>query len=108
MFGVFKNVFWLEEGKGVTKREHFFSLTSHLEDRVLATTQHLGADIIDIASKLRNMLKENELALSRAEKIRLIKALNKAKVKAFLGGTGDYYRVFRSLDSISSDVLRLI
>jgi len=64
--------------------------------------------IVDAASQLCSMLREDEVSLTTAEKLRVMKSLTKAKVRAFIGGTSDNYKTFKTLDSISSDLVQLL
>ena len=74
----------------------------------LALLEHEEGKLVDTASKLRNQLRRNHCNLSHDEKVRIVKALNKAKVRALMGGTDESFSKFRSLDSISSDVVSLL
>ena len=67
-----------------------------------------GNDTIDTAARLRNLLRQRGCSLSSEEKVRVVRALNKAKVRALMGGTSESYSLFSSLDSISSDVVSLL
>ena len=64
--------------------------------------------VIDAASQLRTMLKGEELSLSMSEKVRVIKSVTRAKVRAFMGGNQDSYKTFKTLDGISSDLVQLL
>lgn len=64
--------------------------------------------VIDAASQLRNMLKGEHLSLSMNEKVRVLKSVTRAKVRAFMGGNADGYRTFKTLDTISSDLVQLL
>jgi len=63
---------------------------------------------VDKAARLRNNLRRNACELSHDDKIRIVKALNKAKVKALMKGTQESFSEFASLNSISSDVVLLL
>jgi hypothetical protein len=64
--------------------------------------------VVDAAAQLRNMLKTDEVSLTMAEKVRIIKSISKAKVRALMSGTKDNYRTFKVLDTISSDLVQLL
>lgn len=101
MFGMLKVLFGgSEEGAGKVNGEVVMALEMAVEKNDTA--------VIDKAANLRNQLRRNGYSLSRAEKVRIVKALNKAKVTAIMGGTPESYSVFRNLDSISSDVVQLL
>jgi len=74
----------------------------------MALLEHEENNLVDSASRLRNQLRRHQCELSHDEKVRIVKALNKAKVRALMGGTDDSFSRFRSLDSISSDVVALL
>ena len=65
-------------------------------------------DAVDSAARLRNLLRKESSSLTHDERVRIVKALNKAKVRALMQGTTEAYSAFRSLDSISSDVVTLL
>jgi len=67
-----------------------------------------GNDVVDTAGRLRMLLRQRSCSLSNEEKVRVVRALNKAKVRALMGGTSESYSLFSSLDSISSDVVSLL
>ncbi|MFH1393339.1 MAG: hypothetical protein ABII71_06325 [Candidatus Micrarchaeota archaeon] len=91
-----------------TIRSRFIGLTSELEGSMPADFNCRCDRLIDVAMELRNMLKAEELALSRKEKVDVVKMLTRAKVKAFMLGTPHSFDTFRALDSISSDVIGLL
>jgi len=89
-------------------RTEFLSVASHFESIINSDTPSNYA-VVDVARKIRNMLKRGDAELEKSDKIRLIKAMNKAKVRTLLqNGNGESYRIFRSLDSITNDLLTLI
>lgn len=63
-------------------------------------------NVVDTARDLRDALVCATEEIKRSEKIRLLKLLNKAKVRALLRGDTEGYRIFSALDSIGSDLLR--
>ncbi|MEW6036082.1 MAG: hypothetical protein AB1529_05700 [Candidatus Micrarchaeota archaeon] len=64
--------------------------------------------VVDAASQLRTLLREEELSLTMGEKLRVLKSVTKAKVRAFMGGPSDNYRTFKTLDAISGDLVQLL
>ena len=67
-----------------------------------------NGDMVDRAARLRNNLRRNCSGISHDDKIRIVKALNKAKVRALMGGTDESFSAFTCLNSISSDVVQLL
>jgi hypothetical protein len=109
MFGILKSVFGMGEGRGGSDKKNLFSLAGELEYLLLSENICMGySNVVDTASRLRNVLRGPGLRLTRAEKIHILKLINKAKVKALFGGTPDCYRSFVSLDSISNDMLTFL
>ncbi len=102
MFGI-KNLFGLG---GEDATESRSDLINALETAEFSGTACSG--IVDNAARLRNILRQQGMVLSRAEKVRIVKALNKAKVRALMHGGHECFGAFRSLDSISSDVVQLL
>ena len=101
------NVFGNFLGQKNYEKTEFLSVTSHLES--IINSDIPSSYTVDVARKIRNMLKRGDVELEKSDKIRLIKTMNKAKVRALLqSGAGDSYRIFRSLDSITNDLLTLI
>jgi hypothetical protein len=101
MFGILKNIFGFEEAKYDMKGD----VVSALESAVSASNCN---GVLNQAESLRNQLRSNSRPLTNDEKVRIVKALNKAKVRALMGGTTESYTAFRNLDSISSDVVQLL
>jgi len=97
-------------GDGLTsKKRKVLGLTAELEQFMPMDVDGCRCDrLVDLAVELRNMLKIEELSLSRREKIKVLKMLNKAKVRSFMLGTTHSIGVFRTLDSISNDVVELL
>ncbi len=112
MIETLKSIFTSEDP--ALKRKRFFGLTKELEDAVdngsICIGEGCGCDsAIDTAKKLRSLLlREHDMQLQRSDKVRLIKAINRAKVRALLAGTNDGRRTFSHLDSISGDVVQLL
>ncbi|HSB47836.1 MAG TPA: hypothetical protein VLD37_07530 [Candidatus Bilamarchaeum sp.] len=85
----------------VSKRE-LMGLSSELA----LNTGH--ADVVDAASHLYALLKTQEVSLSMAEKLKVLKSVTKAKVRAFMRGPEDDYKTFKTLDTISNDLVQLL
>jgi hypothetical protein len=101
MFGIITKILGRNEGEAEAD-------SNAVEALELALLQHGNNNVVDKASRLRNQLRRHNCNLSHEDKVRVVKALNKAKVKALMGGTNESYSIFRSLDSISSDVVTLL
>jgi hypothetical protein len=99
MFGILKNMFGKEERPCMRS-----DVVSALETAVM----QMDEVVVDRAATLRNHLRSCNAKLSVDEKVRVVRALNKAKVKALMGGTSESYSKFKVLDSISSDVVTLL
>ena len=99
---VFKSIFG--EDDPYVMRKEFFSITSEFEKSVIADVRE---DAVDMAVKLRDLLRGN-IKLNRSDKIRILKIINRAKVRALLLGTSDGTRIFRNLESVGSDILKLM
>jgi hypothetical protein len=64
--------------------------------------------VVDAASQLCTLLKDEEVSLTMGEKLRVVKSVARAKVRAFMGGTADDYKAFKTLDEISTDLVQLL
>ena len=64
--------------------------------------------VVDAASQLCTLLRGQEVSLTMGEKVRVLKSVTRAKVRAFRGGPTDDYKTFRTLDSISNDLVQLL
>ena len=102
MFGMLKNLFGVGE-ENATARSDLLIL---LEKTVVS--ESTCGSVVDNAARLRNMLRRERAFLSHDERVRIVKVLNKAKVRALMQGTSECYGAFRSLDSISNDVVQLL
>ena len=100
MFGIINNLF----GKGASKCVANGEMVAALEQALLESNNN----IVDKAADLRNCLRRSNGDLSREDKVRVITALNKAKVRALMDGTNEGYSVFSSLNSICTDVVALL
>lgn len=98
MFGIGENT--------VKTKKRFMGLTSALE---MANNDPTRYDVVvDAASQLRTLLREAEVSLTMGEKLRVIKSVTRAKVRAFRAGSADDYRTYKALDSISSDLVQML
>lgn len=88
----------------------YSELTMDFERTITADfpNKKTASKTIETAKRIRNLLAGNELQLEREEKLRLLKMLNKAKVRALLANQDYTYDIFANLDSISADVARRI
>lgn len=66
------------------------------------------AEVVNAASAMYAMLKTQEISLEMAEKLTVIKSVTRAKVKAFMHGHEDDYKTFKTLDTISNDLVQLL
>jgi hypothetical protein len=89
-----------------SQRKLFFELAAELEAQSNYPRQPTA--IVETAKRLRDLLLTSNLELKRDEKIKLIKVMNRAKVRALMYDRENGYEVFSSLDSISSDVTKLL
>lgn len=97
-----------EKSGGLSIKETFLELAARLEIHNSTAAAGAGSEVIEIAKDMRDLLIHNQLELNRTEKVRVIKAINKAKVRALLSGNDEGCRTFSSLDSISADVMRVL
>ncbi len=109
MLGIIKTFFG-KDGNVVSGRMKYLLLTAELENELTSHNQmnHSCMNVVNIAKTLREMIKKEEIELTKTEKIKLVKMFNQAKVNAVKTGTDDSFRIFNSLDSISSDVVTLL
>ena len=84
-------------------RKEFYSLTTRFERDVENSVQD---NVVNLATRLREIL--HDVQLTRTDKIRLLKMINKAKVRALVLRTEDGNRTFQDLDLIGSDILKLM
>lgn len=101
MFGIIRDLF----GKSEEKTDMKSDVVNALET---AISEKNCKNVVNHASSLRYMLRTSNSPLTNEEKVRIVKALNRAKVRALMGGTSESYTAFRALDSISSDVVQLL
>jgi len=91
--------------KSKTKKK-VMGLTSALEMAYLDPTRY--EVVVDAASQLCTLLKDEEVSLTMGEKLRVVKSVARAKVRAFMGGDADDYKAFKTLDTISTDLVQLL
>ena len=89
-------------------KKAFLELASEFEVQSVSFKPNTAPNLVDAAKRLRDMLVMSRLMLRKEEKIRLVKMMNKAKVHALMRDSEEGYHLFRSLDSISSDVTQLL
>ncbi len=90
-------------------REEIFRLKEDLERVLMASDMELSSKhsaIVATAVQIRGALSGCNANLTNMEKVDLMKALNRAKVRVFLSGTDEGLKTFRILDTISNDVTR--
>lgn len=87
-------------------RKKVLGLTSALESAYIDPTRY--GVVVDAASQICSLLKDQEVSLSMPEKMRVVKSLARAKVQAFMDGPSDDYKTFKALDAISGDLVQLL
>ncbi|MEK6978940.1 MAG: hypothetical protein AABW86_01855 [Candidatus Micrarchaeota archaeon] len=110
MFGVLKEFLGLETPQ-FARRTEFLNLASELERYVDADfPSKTGGRVVDVAKRIRSVLRRGVVSeLDTQERVRVLKMLNRAKVRALVSTKDDSgYEIFRSLDSITSDVASII
>ena len=85
-------------------KERLMGLTSMLEWGLDLENLQEGF-MVDVAEQLRTALETGEVSLSGAEKVRILKTVTRAKVKAFMGGELDE---FKQLDHLGNDLVALL
>jgi len=94
-------------GKKHSKKK-ILALTSVLETATVYGDVAKFDLMVNTAEQLRDLLIMEGVSLSRADKVQLLKAFTKVKVRAFMAGTDESYRTFRTLESIGSDLVKLL
>jgi hypothetical protein len=87
-------------------KKKVLGLTNALETAYIDPSRY--GIVIDAASQICSLLKDPEVSLSMPEKMRVVKSLAKAKVRAFMDGPTDDYKAFKALDAISGDLVQLL
>ena len=93
-------------GQNRLMKKKLMGLTSALEMTYVDPSKY--DMVVGVATQLYTTLKDPEVSLTMAEKLRVIKSFTKAKVRAFLDGASDNYRTFKSLDAIGGDLVQLL
>ncbi len=92
-------------------RKRLFELTESLERSTVFSQRDVASrhsEIVSIAVKIRQLLSESKAKLTHMEKVELIKAMNRAKVRTFLAGSEGELETFRVLDRILEDVRKYL
>jgi len=87
-------------------KKKLMGLTTALEMGYVDPTRY--DVVVDAATELCTLLRGQGMSLTMGEKVRVLKTVTRAKVRAFMVGSTDDYRTFRTLDSISSDLVQLL
>ncbi len=104
--GILK-MFFGGESEGIREKT-IAELTADFDGYGLSSQESTDG-VVSLAKQIRELIAEKKVLLSRREKIQLIKAMNKAKVRALMNTNSEEgYEIFKSLDSISTDVSRLL
>lgn len=98
-------MFGVTQSSSKTKKK-VLGLASALEMAYVDPTRY--DVVVDAASQLCNILKDEEVSLTMGEKLRVLKSVTRAKVRAFMGGKADGYKTFKTLDEISSNLVQLL
>ncbi|MBD3210493.1 hypothetical protein GF318_03880 [Candidatus Micrarchaeota archaeon] len=64
--------------------------------------------MVNAAAMIRNMVREEGAVLSTQEKTRLVRTIALAKARVYAEGTAEAYRMYKKLDAISDEVIRLL
>lgn|GEM_PF-2836105 len=109
VLGYIKNLVGFGE-ETLDTRGRFLNLTADFERTVSTDFPSKGSasKTVDMAKKIREVLGDKELALVREEKLKLLKMINKAKVRALMSNEDFAFELFSSLDSISTDISKRI
>jgi hypothetical protein len=95
-------------GKRHSSKKKLLALSSVLETATVYDDASKFDLMIDAAAQLKDLLALEGVSLSRADKIQLLKTFTRAKVRAFMVGTTESYRTFRTLETIGSDLVKLL
>jgi hypothetical protein len=90
-------------------RKEVFRLKEELESTIAVSDSDISSRhsaIVATAVQIRGALSGRDVPLTNMEKVELMKAINRAKVRLFLSGTEEGLRTFRILDTIANDVTR--
>jgi hypothetical protein len=95
-------------GKKHPAKKKLMALTSALEAATAYDDTSKFDLMVDAAAQLKDFVAVDGVSLTRTDKIQVLKTFTKAKVRAFMGGTPHSYRMFRTLETISSDLVKLL
>jgi len=95
-------------GEGMKSKKKLLAVTSALETAVAYDDNSKYDLMVDAATQLRSMLAGDDVLLTGSDKVRILKSLTKAKVRAFMQGTTESYQTFRTLDTITTDIVKLL
>ncbi len=95
-------------GKKHSHKKKLLALTSALETATAYDDTSKFDLLVDAAAQLKDLVAVDGVSFTRTDKIQLLKTFTKAKVRAFMSGTPDSYRTFRTLETISSDLVKLL
>ncbi len=109
MLGYIKSLVGFGE-ETLDTRGKFLNLTAEFERTVSTDFPNKGSasKSVETAKKIREVLGSKELDLAREEKLKLLKMINKAKVRALMSNEEYAFELFSSLDSISTDISKRI
>lgn len=94
--------------KKVSQKKKLLALASALETAAAYDDTSRFDFVVDAAAQLKDLVSVGGVSLSRADKIQVLKNFTRAKVRAFMGGTADSYRTFRTLETIGSDLVKML
>ncbi len=98
----------MSTAKKHSSKKKFLALASAL-DGAVASVDPTGLELVlDAAARLKDMVADEAVSLSSADKVRLLKTFTRAKVRVFMAGTADSYRTFRTLETMGSDLVRML
>ncbi|MFN7991559.1 MAG: hypothetical protein U0R44_05360 [Candidatus Micrarchaeia archaeon] len=89
-----------------SSKRKVLGLADSLESAYIDPTGY--GTVIDAASQICALLKDSEISLTVSEKLKVLRSLNRAKVRAFMTGMTDDYRTFKTLDAISGDLVQIL
>ncbi len=94
-------------GKKHSSKKKLLELTSTLETAAYDDASKFDL-MVDAAAQLKDLVAVDGVSLTRTDKIELLKTFTRVKVRAFMAGTTESYRTFRVLETISTDLVRLL
>lgn len=66
------------------------------------------SDVLYHMEALCNILRKKDIELTTLEKMGIVKSMARAKVRAYMLGSSDDYKIYSKLDSISNDLVQLL